>query len=256
MAAWRVWCIVAGVAVFGGAAEGRPSETGTPTRIAAPADPPLPPPRPDRPVAPAEPESGAPEDGAAPAGAAPPEERANLPEAEACRERLVRLGVRFETRPPLREGRCGATDPLLVTRLAEEVAVEPGATMTCPVAEALARWAADVLKPESGRHFSARPAKLLIGTSYECRDQRSGGKLSEHAFANGVDVMGFAFAGRPDLPVAAQAGGTPEGAFLAAVRKGACPYFTTVLGPGSDAAHADHLHLDLRARRGDYRICQ
>ncbi|MFD0463084.1 extensin family protein [Microvirga aerilata] len=50
--------------------------------------------------------------------------------------------------------------------------------------------------------------------------------------------------------------GFPESAFQAAVQKAACPIFTTVLGPGSDAAHGDHLHLDLRQRKGDYRICQ
>jgi hypothetical protein len=49
---------------------------------------------------------------------------------------------------------------------------------------------------------------------------------------------------------------SPEGAFRIAVQRGACSIFTTVLGPGSDAAHANHLHLDMRGRRGDYRICQ
>jgi hypothetical protein len=33
-------------------------------------------------------------------------------------------------------------------------------------------------------------------------------------------------------------------------------HFTTVLGPGSDAAHAHHLHVDLARRRGGYRMCQ
>ena len=29
------------------------------------------------------------------------------------------------------------------------------------------------------------------------------------------------------------------------VRTAACGWFTTVLGPGSDAAHTDHLHVDI-----------
>lgn len=272
MATGRIWCVVAGVLALAGAAESR-THAGGPTRpgpavpdpdgaeggtaptrgsgrAAFPADPPLPPPRPDRP-APAEAADG--EDAAGPASAPEPPV---LREVEACRERLARLGVRFEIRPPLRDRACGAAEPLLVSRLPEDVAIQPAATMTCPVAEALARWTLDVLKPETERHFGTRPTKVLIGTSYECRNQRSGGKMSEHAFANGVDVMGFAFAARPDLAVGGLAEGAPGGAFLESVRKGACPYFTTVLGPGSDAAHADHLHLDLRTRRGGYRICQ
>ena len=36
----------------------------------------------------------------------------------------------------------------------------------------------------------------------------------------------------------------------------ACARFSTVLGPGSDWYHEDHIHLDLMERRGNYRICQ
>ena len=36
----------------------------------------------------------------------------------------------------------------------------------------------------------------------------------------------------------------------------ACTRFPTVLGPGSDGYHEDHIHLDLMERRGNYRICQ
>jgi hypothetical protein len=45
---------------------------------------------------------------------------------------------------------------------------------------------------------------------------------------------------------------------MAAFRTAACGWFTTVLGPGSDAAHADHLHLDIQPHGSSnrYRICQ
>ena len=35
-----------------------------------------------------------------------------------------------------------------------------------------------------------------------------------------------------------------------------CARFSTVLGPGSDGYHEDHIHLDLMERRNNYRICQ
>ncbi len=43
-----------------------------------------------------------------------------------------------------------------------------------------------------------------------------------------------------------------------ALRKSACEYFTTVLGPGANAAHEKHLHFDLakRGKTGTYRICE
>jgi hypothetical protein len=42
---------------------------------------------------------------------------------------------------------------------------------------------------------------------------------------------------------------TPEGKFLHAIHADACGIFGTVLGPEANAAHRDHLHLDLAARR-------
>ena len=35
-----------------------------------------------------------------------------------------------------------------------------------------------------------------------------------------------------------------------------CARFSTVLGPGSDGYHEDHIHLDLMERRNNYKICQ
>jgi hypothetical protein len=121
----------------------------------------------------------------------------------------------------------------------------------------LTKWVEGV-SAEAERHLSGPPAKILIGTSYECRGQnrQAGAKLSEHAFANGVDVMGFAFRARPTIAIAPRTGDAPEALFQAAVRQKACAYFSTVLGPGSDAAHANHLHLDMRARRPGSGICQ
>src|SRR6202040_408634 len=47
----------------------------------------------------------------------------------------------------------------------------------------------------------------------------------------------------------------PKG-FREGFRKSACAQFTTVLGPGADGAHEDHIHVDLLERRGGYRICE
>ena len=39
-------------------------------------------------------------------------------------------------------------------------------------------------------------------------------------------------------------------------RAAACLYFTTVLSPGSDETHRDHMHLDGMKRTGGYRYCR
>jgi uncharacterized protein len=43
-----------------------------------------------------------------------------------------------------------------------------------------------------------------------------------------------------------------------AIRVAACGWFTTMLGPGSDAAHGDHMHVDILQHGSSdrYRICQ
>ena len=175
-----------------------------------------------------------------------------------CRAELERLGVAYEVAPAIANGDCGAARPLLVWRVAEGVALSPPATLTCPVARAVARWVGEVVVPEAQRRLDAPVSSLAIGTSYECRNEnrRGGGKRSEHAYAGALDVMAFALGPGRSLPVGTTAPGTPEGAFIAAAREGACRHFTTVLGPGSDPQHATHLHLDLRARKAGYRICQ
>jgi len=211
--------------------------------------PPLPPPRPDRPVLPDKKEEK------------PPAEKADEQEASekdpaiACIEHLHALGLRFEKHEPVQEGACGIKNPVSVSALPNGVEVAPASLMECSFAEGLARWVTEIVIPRASERFQSAPTKLLIGTSYQCRDQRSGSKLSEHAFGNGVDVMGFEFDKHPPLSIRSQAEGSPEETFQSDIRKEACTVFSTVLGPGEEG-HADHLHLDMRARKGDYRICQ
>ncbi|WP_230532905.1 extensin-like domain-containing protein [Microvirga roseola] len=175
---------------------------------------------------------------------------------EACLERLRSLGLRFESQPPVEEDACRIENPVSVSALPNNIDVTPESLMECSLAEDVAQWMGEVVTPEAERHLQSAPTRLLIGTSYQCRAQRSGGKLSEHAFGNGIDVMGFNFDKRDPMVIRSHDEGSPEAAFQSAIRTGACPIFTTVLGPGSDYAHSDHLHLDSRERKGDYRICQ
>ena len=175
----------------------------------------------------------------------------------ACRRRLERLGATFEPLPAITSGACGAEKPLRLTRLAGDVALSPAATLVCGAAEALARWTTEA-QAAAERDLGAPLRSLTIGTSYECRGQNHDpdAKLSEHSFANGVDVMGFGFEGRKPIQVGAGLDGAAEATFQAAVRAKACGFFRTVLGPGSDAAHANHFHLDERERNAGHRLCQ
>ena len=178
-------------------------------------------------------------------------------DVEACHARLRTLGVRFDVLPAIEEGECGTPFPVRVSGFAGGLDLEGPATTTCPVAETLARWVQESVVPEAGRLLGRAPRRLRIGGAYECRgrNRAAGAKLSEHAFANAVDLMGVEFAQGPAYTVAFQKAGSPEEAFQEAIRASACGRFATVLGPGSDETHKDHIHLDLRARRGGA-MCQ
>ena len=175
----------------------------------------------------------------------------------ACQARLTDLGVRFDVLPSIADAApCELSRPLRITRLAPGGAFLPDGTLNCLAAEALARWTQRVLGPAAADILSAVPTGVRHGSTYVCRT-RSSGKPSEHALGNAVDIVGFEFAERGSLSIKprAQEEG-PERSFQNQVRRQACAYFTTVLGPGSDDAHANHLHLDLRQRKRGYRICQ
>jgi hypothetical protein len=110
--------------------------------------------------------------------------------------------------------------------------------------------------PRHGNICEPRRPASYPGSTYACRGRNNqpGARLSEHAKANAFDVMSIEFADRPPLEIRSR-GGDRDGMFQTAIRQQSCAYFTTVLGPGSDASHANHLHFDLAKRRGGHRLC-
>lgn len=178
-----------------------------------------------------------------------------------CEAELRKLGAVFERQEPLRgENGCGMEAPYRLDEIIRGVALSPSSQMRCETALALAQWTSTVVAPAA----KALPETVTLtrinhGSTYVCRRRNNSatGKMSEHAIGNAVDVMSFEFKGHDPIPVSPRAGdGTVEEAFQRAVRGGACLHFTTVLGPGTNASHADHLHLDVIARRGGYRLCE
>jgi len=180
--------------------------------------------------------------------------------AMACEAELGRKGVKFRLLDPIKEDNgCGAQRPLLVETLGRGITLSAGITARCDLVLALATWAQDTVLPAAKLHLDAELTAIAIGTSYQCRRRNNvaTGKFSEHAFANGLDLMEFRFKTRPPLGIKARDGmATPDRAFQAAARGAACAYFTTVLGPGTNATHHDHLHVDMAFRSGGYRLCQ
>jgi hypothetical protein len=146
-------------------------------------------------------------------------------------------------------GICGLFHPFKVRALANEtVAVNKTQTLACPMLPALDQWLTQVVQPEAQADFGAPVVELKSLGSYGCRsiDNQYGAALSEHAFGNAIDIAGFTLAdGRFIEVMHGWRGDERERAFLRHVHAGACQYFTTVLGPGADMFHYNHIHVDL-----------
>lgn len=132
--------------------------------------------------------------------------------------------------------------------------------LDCRFAAQFARWVAEqgaVLAAAAGPPL----AQIWTGPGYQCRGRNgdASAKVSEHGHGNAVDIDSLATADGQRLKVADVLDPAAASApLLQALRHSACGYFTTVLGPGSNAAHAGHFHFDLgqHGTTGTYRICQ
>lgn len=157
---------------------------------------------------------------------------------------------------------CGAEAPFEMSAAdGGRVIMKPPAMLRCPMIPQVDRWVRDVVEPAAQRHFGQSIAEITVAASYACRpiNHVSGGRLSEHGYANALDVSIFTLTSGERITVKGGWNGTaPERAFLRSVHDGACETFTTVLGPNFDRNHADHFHMDLarHGRDGMMRICK
>ena len=122
--------------------------------------------------------------------------------------------------------------------------------VACPLANSFAGWA---------RYGVDRAAQQILGSplqrietmgSFACRNVAGSNRRSAHARAEAIDIAAFVLSDGRRVSVNDDwNGGTAaERAFLRVVRDSACKRFGTVLSPEYDAAHADHLHLEVGGR--------
>lgn len=147
----------------------------------------------------------------------------------------------------------------LTTGSVQPVEIKPEATLACPIVSALDKWIMDAVQPASLRWFGQPVVELKQISAYSCRGMNGqrGARISEHAFGNALDIAAFILADGRKVTVRDGWKGTPEEqAFLHDVQSGACEQFSTVLAPGSNVYHYDHIHVDLMRRASGRVICQ
>ena len=139
------------------------------------------------------------------------------------------------------------------------VAVKPTATLACPIVSVLDHWLTESVQPAAMRWFGARVVEIKQISAYSCRGMNGNSRahISEHAFGNALDIAAFTLADGRRISVETGWKGMPEEqGFLHDVQATACREFTTVLAPGSNVYHYNHIHVDLMRRAHRPIICQ
>ena len=195
-----------------------------------------------------------------------------------CVRLLAPIKTTVAVSKPIREGQCGAPAPISLKSVGG-VKIDPPAVTNCQMARQLHEWVERTLQPEAQKTLGTLITGLVTASGYTCRERigTSNARISEHAFANALDISAFltedgrvidvlgdwgpprrerqAAAGPPikDRPHSTSLedvnNAGPRAVFLREVHHGACGLFGTVLSPEANAAHRNHLHLDLAHRR-------
>ena len=176
-----------------------------------------------------------------------------------CDQRLQAIAV-IELLPRLiGPDACGGGDIVRIQAVitagnGSRIELKPAPILRCAFAESLAGWLRDEAAPQADK-LGAPLRTVETYDAFECRGRNrlAGGKLSEHGRANAVDLRSFILADGRTLGLT-DAKAAKE--FRDEIRDSACRRFTTVLGPGSDNYHENHIHLDLIERRQGFRMCQ
>lgn len=181
-----------------------------------------------------------------------------------CEARLRALGVRFTpAQLPVKPGNakhptCGAPQAVVYQRGPANIRYNSAPLLSCGMALGLARFE-QVLNEEAKRHLGQEVARIEQGGTYNCRKMARFDLVSEHAYANAIDIRSVTLKNGRKLSVLSTFGRTdveprrPEARFWRSVahRMFDEGTFSVVITPFFDGLHKDHIHLDLARYRVD-----
>jgi hypothetical protein len=182
----------------------------------------------------------------------------------ACVSELTSQKVVFDQLATATDEGCELSGAIKLTSVSTpfgEVSLSGKPIMLCSFGRQFSGWVRDVAAPLTRGYTGQRLAQIETVSAFACRPRydKPGLIPSEHAKGDAIDIGSFVLADGRRIPVKQQASDIPlSGDLMRALRMTACGYFTTVLGPGSDEAHAEHLHFDsgIHGDVPNYRICE
>lgn len=183
----------------------------------------------------------------------------------ACETELAQAGVKFRAAslpvhvPKKSKIACGAPQVVAYLRGPGGIAYNAAPVVTCSMALALASWER-ILQKEATAIFGSTVARIDQLGTYNCREMAAyPGWVSEHSYANAIDIGRFVLKNGKSIEVLrdfdiGEAPPTkPAASFLRVVSRRANDedVFSHVLTPFFDAHHKNHFHLDLARFRSD-----
>lgn len=181
-----------------------------------------------------------------------------------CIRRLEQMGVAAQrvALPAGGDRQCAIADPVALASVAVQsrrIDFLERPLLACAMAERLARFMRDIAAPLALGVFGKELVVVATGPGYDCRprNRQPGAKLSSHGQGLAIDIADFGLNGGRRVRIGSDAD-VQTAQFLAGFRAAACGAFHTVLGPGADTAHANHIHVDIepRGRDGRSKFCQ
>ncbi len=124
---------------------------------------------------------------------------AEITEAELqCDTLLDGIAAQTDRLASLRQGFCGTPVPLRLRHIGSGtgLALDPTATTNCAMTARLYQWLETVARPAARRLLGQDIVKIRNSASYACRNRYNdpAQKISEHAFANALDIAAFELA--------------------------------------------------------------
>jgi hypothetical protein len=187
-------------------------------------------------------------------------------DGQACLHALALAGFEFEeTTPPAANPACVIEAPVrlkaikILSRPPTLIRLPDEPILSCKFVEHFGHWLGDLAGPLIAGRLNSDAKAVRTGPGYECRNRNraENAKLSAHANGLAIDILSFELTNGQTLTIK-PSGDERARATVEALRTSACGWFTTVLGPGSDTAHAEHMHVDILPHGSSdrYRICQ
>jgi hypothetical protein len=180
--------------------------------------------------------------------------RAVYEPAVPIRQCLSDLGSRQAAFTPLPDqyygGGCSTINAVRLSRVrsdSTDMDLTNLGPVTCALADRFAGWARFGVDRAAREMLGSPLVRIETMGSYSCRNVAGTERRSAHSTGNAVDVSGFVLGDGRRITVLGNwnAGTAQERAFLKVIESSACKRFGTVLGPGYNAAHQNHLHLEV-----------